>query len=394
VALSVGAQVLTPIELLERLVAFDTTSRNCNLEMVAFIENYLTSHGVHSHRYEHVPGCKTNLFATLGPVGVGGIVLSGHTDVVPVDGQSWTTDPFRLTARDSRLYGRGSCDMKGFIATVLALVPELAGRRLRTPVHLALSCDEEIGCRGVSSMIAGIRALRPLPKLVIVGEPSSMRVLDAHKGTMTFVTEVTGAEAHSSDPRKGVNAIIFAARLIGAMDVQACELRVAGDPCGRFDPPYTTLHVGLISGGTVKNIVPGRCTITWEMRPLPGADVEQALASVAAAAREIEAEMQAVAPSAGIQTRLINVVPALQPGVSGEARQLMAQLTDSAEVAAAGFATEAGHFQAAGMPALICGPGSIEQAHKADEYIERSELGRCVDFVRKLGVACEQAVLL
>jgi acetylornithine deacetylase len=384
-----SAPDLTPIELLERLVAFDTTSRNCNLELIAFIENYLANLGVTSRRYDHVPGCKTNLLATVGPADVSGVVLSGHTDTVPVEDQPWTSDPFCLTARGTRLYGRGACDMKGFIAVALASIPELLRRRLRTPLHLALSCDEEIGCLGVGAMIAGMNSWLPVPRLVVVGEPSSMRVLDGHKGTMTFVTEVTGAEAHSSDPSQGVNAISYAARLLAELEASARELRAVMDPGGRFDPPYTTLNVGMITGGTAKNIVPGRCRITWEMRPLPGADVNHVSENLRSVARALETEMQAVAPRASIETRLLYTVPALQPAASARAKAFLTQLVGSAPVAAASFTTEAGHFQAAGMPALICGPGAIAQAHKPDEFIERAELERCAEFIRRLGRACE-----
>ena len=389
-----AGQMYSLIEMLERLVAFDTTSRNCNLELIAFVEDYLGSHGVNTRRYDHVPRCKTNLFATIGPADVAGVILSGHTDVVPVDDQPWTTDPFRLTPIGSRLYGRGACDMKGFIAVALTLIPEIKERPLRTPLHLALSCDEEIGCRGIAPMIAGIRALAPPPKLAIIGEPSSMRVLDAHKGTMTFVTEVTGVEAHSSDPAQGVNAISYAAKLVGQLEEQAKELRAAVEPSGRFVPPYTTLHVGLIAGGTVKNIVPGRCTITWELRPLPGTDISHVLQNVKDASAALEREMKNASPGAGIDTRLINAVPALQPAPDGQAQRFVTALAGVTEVSAASFASEAGHYQAAGLTALICGPGNIEQAHRPDEYIERAELQRCADFMRQLGAACERELPL
>jgi acetylornithine deacetylase len=380
------------IELLAKLVAFDTTSRNCNLELAAFVEDYLATEGVASTRHDYVAGCKTNLHASIGPAATAGVVLSGHTDVVPVDGQPWTCDPFRLTERGSRLVARGSCDMKGFIAVALAMVPEFRARRLRTPIEFAFSCDEEVGCRGVVPLVHSLAARRPPPALVIVGEPSSMRVLDAHKGNLTFVTEVTGAEAHSGNPARGVNAITYAARLVVAMEREAQALSGVIDPSGRFDPPYSTLHVGVISGGTAKNIVPGHCTITWEMRPLPGADLDRVLASLRATAHALEMEMKAVEPRACIETRRLNSVPPLEADPVGRARRFVGTLTDCAGVGAASFATEAGHFQVAGMPAVICGPGSIDQAHRADEYIERGELDACVAFMRRLADACEAGV--
>jgi acetylornithine deacetylase len=300
------------VDLLAKLVAFDTTSRNCNLELIDFVAGYLAADGVRSARHDYVAGCKTNLHASIGPEADPAVVLSGHTDVVPVDGQPWTSDPFRLTTRGTRLIARGSCDMKGFIAVALAMVPEFRARRLRNPIQFAFSCDEEVGCRGVVPLVQSLAAHRPPPALVIVGEPSSMRVLDAHKGNLTFVTEVTGAEAHSGNPARGVNAITYAARLVGEMEREAAELRGLIDPSGRFEPPYSTLHVGLIAGGTAKNIVPGHCTITWELRPLPGADPGRVLARLAAASRALEAQMRTIAPRAAIETRQLNAVPPLE----------------------------------------------------------------------------------
>ena len=243
-------------------------------------------------------------------------------------------------------------------------------------------------------MITGICALTPPPKLAIIGEPSSMRVLDAHKGTMTFLTEVTGVEAHSSDPAQGVNAISYAAKLVGQLEEQAKALRSAVEPSGRFVPPYTTLNVGLIAGGTVKNIVPGRCSVTWELRPLPGADISHVLQNVKEASATLEREMKTVSPGARIDTRLINVVPALQPAPDGQGQRFVSALAAISEVSAAAFASEAGHYQAVGIAALICGPGSIEQAHRPDEYIEIAELQRCADFMRRLGAACERELPL
>jgi len=379
--------------MLERLVSFDTTSRHCNLEMISFIEEYLQSHDIRSQRFDHVPGCKTNLFATIGPA-IGGIALSGHTDVVPVDGQPWSTDPFRLTARGNRLYGRGACDMKGFIAAALSLIPQFKAQPLLTPIHLAFSCDEEIGCRGVKPMLEGIRTAGPLPRVAIVGEPTSMRMIDAHKGSVTLVTEVTGAEAHSSDPMRGVNAITFAARLIGDLESQAAKLRSRKNNSGRFSPPYSTLHVGLVSGGTVKNVVPRTCKITWEVRPLPGTnDMSEVRQQLAEAEHRLELEMQAMAPGAGIKTTVINEVPGLEPMVESPVKRAILHLARSSETATASFATEAGLFQAAGVPALVCGPGNIEQAHRADEFIEREQLDRCVRFMMDLSDYCASEAL-
>src|SRR5437763_9461121 len=265
-------QYFTPREMLERLVAFDTTSRDGNLPLIGCVEDYLKGWDVPSLRVDYEPGKKTNLYATIGRTDKGGIVLSGHTDVVPVDGQDWTSDPFKLEERDGRLYGRGTCDMKGFLAVALAMVPEFKAHDLKLPIHLALSCDEEVGCKGVRPLIAHMKEHLPRPSAVIVGEPTSMQVVNAHKGAFTFATEVKGHEAHSSLTHKGVNSILVAGELLSEISRIAQDLRRRGDPSHRFDPPYTTVHVGLIEGGTAKNIIPRRCTFMWETRTLPGAD--------------------------------------------------------------------------------------------------------------------------
>lgn len=378
----------TPKEMLSRLVAYDTTSRNSNLDLIAFVEDYLESHGVASRRIEYQPG-KMNLFATVGPTDRGGIILSGHSDVVPVDGQDWTVDPFVLSERDGRLYGRGTSDMKGFIATALALTPEFKARSLKTPIHLAISCEEETGCHGVRPMIEALGKIIPTALGVIVGEPTNMEVIDAQKGIASFITEVRGLEGHSSKPARGVNAIFVAGHLIVEMERIALALRSAGESSSRFDPPYTTLHVGVINGGTAKNIIPGHCAIIWEMRLLPGASPDEAVEQIAQRAAILESEIQKISPLAGIVTRQTNAVPALRPTPDSVLQTLVMKLVRTNDVHAASYATEASLFQHAGMDALICGPGSIEQAHKADEYIEVSQIDRCTRFLRELAVCCE-----
>src|SRR4051812_9533547 len=242
-------QRFTAKDMLASLVAFDTTSRDANIPLIEFVEDYLAGWGIPSLRVDYEPGKKTNLYATIGPDAAGGIVLSGHTDVVPVDGQDWSSNPFRLDERDGRLYGRGTCDMKGFIAAALALVPEFKERDLSVPIHLALSCDEEVGCKGVRPLVAHMKEHLPRPKAIIVGEPTMMKVVNAHKSAVTFATEVLGHEAHSSCTHLGVNSILVAGELLTEISRIARDMRERGDPSHRFDPPYTTVHVGMIEGG-------------------------------------------------------------------------------------------------------------------------------------------------
>jgi acetylornithine deacetylase len=336
---------------------------------------------------DHEPG-KTNLYATIGPDIEGGIVLSGHTDVVPVDGQPWTSDPFTLTERDGKLYGRGSADMKGFIAVALAMVPHYVKADLKRPIHLALSCDEEVGCRGVRPLIAHMREHLPKPLAVIVGEPTLMKVVNAHKASHSYETQVTGHEAHSSCAHLGVNAIMVAGELISELNRMAAELKARKDVTGLFDPPFSTLQIGLIGGGTAKNIVPRECKFAWDMRLLPDADPDEMPQRLEAYAATLTPAMQEIAPDTGISIRRINIVPGLAPDDESPAEALGLSLTGANGLAAVSYATEAGLFQQAGIPAIICGPGSIEQAHKPDEWIEASELEACRSFMEKLGRHC------
>lgn len=371
-------------EMLARLIAFDTTSRDGNLPLIAFVEDYLDGWGVPHVRIDYEAGRKANLFATIGPQIAGGIVLSGHTDVVPVDGQPWTSDPFVLTRRGERLFGRGTCDMKGFLAVCLAEVPRFLKAGLASPIHLALSCDEEVGCRGVRPLIAHMRDNLPKPRAVIVGEPTSMKVVNAHKSAITFATEVTGHEAHSSLTHQGVNAILVAGELLSEIGRIRAGMIERGDPGGRFDPPYSTVHVGLIEGGTAKNIIPRRCAFQWEARLLPSADPEEIPRRFEAFAKGLEPAMKQVAPEAGIATETVNRVPGLAPEEDSPAERLALHLAGVNSTHAVSYCTEAGLFQQSGIPAVICGPGSIEQAHKPDEYIEDSELRKCEAFMERL----------
>jgi acetylornithine deacetylase len=383
--------VYTPKEMLARLVAFDTTSDRTNIPLIRFVEDYLLAHGVTSQRVPTPDGLKSSLFATIGPAGVGGVALSGHTDVVPVAGQTWDTDPFTLTERDGRLYGRGSADMKGFLACELVSVPMLLRRKLGTPIHIAFSYDEEVGCTGVRPMIAELGDRLVKPRMVLVGEPTSMSVVDAHKGPVRWHVEVVGRAAHSSMAPLGVNAITYASRLIGEIEAMEQELmRVTPQP--RFDPPYSTVQVTEIKGGTASNIVPISCSFGWEVRALPGFDA-RVLESRLVRFAEMRClpEMRARAKEADVRIRRTNEVPPFGALPGSEVVALALRLAGQNETHAVSYATEAGLFQAGGSPSVVIGPGDIAQAHTANEWIAESELDSCMRFLGRLADWAEAA---
>jgi acetylornithine deacetylase len=371
-------------EMLAKLVGFDTSSDETNLPLIAFVKHYLTQYGIESHLVPSEDGHKAGLFATIGPKDAAGIGLSGHTDVVPVTDQSWDTDPFTLVEKDGRLYGRGAADMKGYLACVLAAVPEFQRRRLIVPIHIVLSYDEEVGCTGVRPMIAQFGTRLPRPRMVIVGEPTSMAVVDAHKGPVRWEIDVTGRAAHSSMAPLGVNAITYAGRLLGELDRMERELK-ASPRDERFTPPYTTLQVTRIAAGTANNIVPNVCWLGWEVRALPGLDtvaLEQRL--MAFATTHCLPEMKSVAAEADIMMQRTNEVPAFAAAPGSEVVALTLELSQDKATRAVSFATEAGLFQAAGTAAVVCGPGDIAQAHTANEWIAAAELEKCTGFLMRL----------
>lgn len=372
-------------ELLAQLVAFDTTSHKSNLDLVAFVEDYLRRCGVASDRVPSEDGAKASLFATIGPRDIGGIALSGHTDVVPVDGQVWDSDPFTLRMADGRYYGRGTSDMKGFLACVLAAVPDFMRRKLQTPIHIAFSYDEEIGCVGVRPMIAEFGRSLVKPRVVIVGEPTSMHVVDAHKGPVRWHVEVGGRAAHSSMAPLGVNAIVYANQLIAEIERIAADLKVSTYNA-RFDPPYATLQVTRIEGGTASNIVPVSCSFCFDMRVLPGNDpgaVEQRLRDFAEA--HCLPAMRAVAPEASITITRANSVPPFIADPASDVVALTLKLAEQNATHAVSYATEAGLFQAVDVASIVCGPGDIAQAHTANEWIAIDELEKCMTFLKRLG---------
>lgn len=379
------AATYTPREMVERLVAFDTTSRDSNLHLISFVEDHAKAHGLTPRRIPNAEGTKANLLITLGPNEPGGIILSGHTDVVPVDGQPWDTDPFKTVEKDGKLYGRGTSDMKSFSAVILALLPEFQKRRVKTPIHIALSYDEEVGCLGVRPMIAEIIKSVPKPKLAIIGEPTDMKVVNAHKGIRSFRTTVTGREAHSSQTDKGVNAVMVAAELIMHLSDIAERMRRVGDPSGRFDPPYTTVQSSTIEGGTALNILARHCMFQWEFRYLPGTSRDDIVERFIAHTKEIVLpRLRRIAPEADIVTSPRAHVPALIATDGCPAEALAKQLTGRNHAEAVSYGTEAGLFQEAGIPSVICGPGNIQQAHKPNEFIELSQIDACTAFMRRL----------
>jgi len=379
----------TPIEMLEKLVSFDTTSSKSNLALIEYVQDVLKDHGVSSTLVPNEEGTKANLWATIGPEQEGGVCLSGHTDVVPVDGQPWDTDPFTLTKKGSRYYGRGTCDMKAFPATALALLPEMVAKPLARPIHFAFSYDEEVGCLGAPRMIAEIGQSLPRPSVVIIGEPTDMKVVSAHKGMWFFRTVVTGKEAHSSQTHRGVSAVMIAARLIAKLDEMAKARAAAADPDCKFEPPYSSIHVGMVQGGTAPNIISRHCEFVCDIRNLPDdfpEDIQKEYEAWIAA--EILPEMHAIDPTTSVTVTTENAVVGLREDRESEAEQLVRQLMGDNDTNFVPYGTEAGQFQQAGMAAVVCGPGSIDQAHQPNEFVEESQVASCETMLRKLIDRC------
>lgn len=372
-------------QILKELVAFDTTSRGSNLALIAHVEAFLHARGVKTARVLDETGEKANLLATVGPADVPGYVLSGHTDVVPVDGQDWTSPPFELTPRDDKLYGRGSCDMKGFLACCLARVDDMLAAPLKAPIHLAFSYDEEVGCKGVPSLIEKMIETLPRPRACFVGEPTEMQVVLGHKSKRSYRAIVTGLTCHSSLAPHGVNAVDYAAELILKIrDMGRVLAEGASDPL--YDVAVSTAHTGMCHGGTALNIVPDRCEIAFEFRVLPSQDADALVDEIMRYAREeIEPAMQARAPGTGIAFEQISSFPGLDTAPDAEVTVLAKRLAGRNDHAKVAFGTEGGLFQEIGaIPTVVIGPGNIEQAHKADEFIKVSELEKCEAFIGKL----------
>lgn len=376
----------TPRQLLARLVGFATVSRESNLDLVDWLEGYLTDHGIVTHRHWNEDRTKAALMAHAGPMVAGAVVLSGHSDVVPVEGQSWTSDPWMLTERAGRLYGRGTSDMKGYVALAVWTLVEAQRRGVQRPVQLALSYDEELGCTGAPPMIETLGLVLPRGALALIGEPSEMKVITGHKGGTGFYVHVKGFEVHSSLLPYGVSAIMEGARLIGWINDRNAELQAMRPTAlaARFDPPFTTLHVGTIAGGTANNITAGDCRFAIDTRVVPGEGIEDWAERIRAEAMRLDAALKARQPQAGVTLRRFFDVPPLVPEQDGAAETLARALSGDNATGVVSYGTEAGQFQAAGYSAAVCGPGSIAQAHQPDEYIEIAQFDSGHAFMRRL----------
>ena len=381
-----STEPVNSIEMLKRLVAFDTTSRNSNLDLIKYIQSYLDDHQVKSTLVPNAEGTKANLFATIGPDAEGGIVLSGHTDVVPVDGQPWETDPWTLTEKpDGKLYGRGTCDMKGFIAVALAYVPQFKKAKLKVPMHFAFSYDEEIGCLGAHSLAEKLVGAVPRPQTVIVGEPTMMSVVNAQNAGGGLNATFTGVEAHSSMTHLGVSAIHFAGEFIHWLNELQEELAQRRHPHLDTLPNHTTINVGIVSGGTAGNILARECVLNWGYRTLPGDDsTEVQRRAEKYVAELLLPKMRAKHPDANITIKRRSFVPGLLPQENEAAAKLALEWTGGNRTYAVPYGTEAGIFRSHGIPTVICGPGDISQAHQPNEFVAKSQMDSCDAFVGKL----------
>jgi len=388
--------VLAPTTLawITRLISFDTTSRNSNRELIDVIDTELRVHGLEPVLVPNADGTKANLVVTIpaydGSI-AGGVMLAGHTDVVPVDGQAWSSDPFTAELREDRLYGRGAADMKAFSGVILALLPEFLSRPLATPLHLAWTYDEEVGCHGAVTLLADLAARGVHPDLCVVGEPTSMRAVSAHKSSHLYRVSFTGLASHSSNTPNGVNAIEYAARAIAFIRSIADEHRLNGPFDASFEVPYTTINVGTISGGVAVNTVADRCDFEFEFRAIPGVSPASILSRIEDyVLGELHPEMRAENAAADVSFAPIGAVPALSAAGTGAALQLARELTGTTSEETVGYGTEGGLFQLAGIDTVVCGPGSIRQGHSANEYIDLAQISACEDFMRALAVHLAQ----
>ena len=376
---------MNSVALLRTLVGFDTTSRESNLQLIEFVRDYLAGFDVPCELIYNAERSKANLFATIGPAEQPGIVLSGHTDVVPVDGQPWTVAPFELSEHDGKLFGRGTADMKGYIACVLALVPALVAADLRMPVHIALSYDEEVGCLGVRSLLAELEQRPVKPLLCIIGEPTELKPVLGHKGKLAMRCDVHGHPCHSAYAPLGVNAIEYAAELIGELGRIGRQLQAPEHHDSRFDPPYSTVQTGVISGGKALNIVPADCRFDFEIRALPSQDptlVAQQLQAYAE--QQVLPRMRAVSEHSAIRFSELSAYPGLATDAQSQAAELIAAFCGSREFGTVAFGTEGGLFDAAGIPTVVCGPGSMDQGHKPDEFVSRAQLDACDAMLQRM----------
>lgn len=372
-------------ELLARLVSYDTTSRNSNLPLIGYVRDYLDAHAIPYRVSSDPAGEKANIHAIIGPSQAGGVALSGHVDTVPVDGQAWSADPFSLRRSDGRLYARGAADMKGFVAACLAAVPEMKARNLARPLHLFISYDEEVGCHGAKRLIEDLDASGLKPALCVVGEPSGMQPILAHKGKLNLCVRVRGLPGHSSEPGKGVNAIQAAGEAIAYVAAEARRLAKEGPFEEGFDPAHTTIHVGTIQGGTILNIIPERCEFIMEWRTIPGDDAMRHVERMRQfVATHIEPAMHAVNRNTGFDFDVLVTMPGLSLDPDHELTSIVKQLTGSNSTGKVSYGTEGGYYQGADIATIVCGPGHIAQAHQPDEWIAQEQLDACDAFIRRL----------
>ena len=367
---------------LRDLIAFPTVSADSNLDLVDYAANRLDACGAKVLVSHDTSASKANLFATIGPERGDGVVLSGHTDVVPAVAGDWTSNPFEMREADGRLYGRGACDMKGFVAAALAMAPKFAASDLARPVHFSLTYDEEVGCLGAQQLVQELARRNIRPTVAIIGEPTNMRIIEGHKGCYEYTTEFTGLAGHGSEPDRGTNAIEYAVRYVARLLELGDELKRRPPPESRYEPKWTTVQVGRIAGGVARNVIAAHCTVDWEMRPVETRDADYVKTQLAAYCRqELLPQMRANAPAADIQTRVVAEVGSLEIMPDNEARALLAELTGCHDADVVSFGTEAGLFQDLGASAVVCGPGSIAQAHKPDEFVTVSQLQACLEML-------------
>ena len=374
--------------ILADLIAFPTVSTDSNLDCIQYMADYLTAIGARVEVMRDATGTKANLWAMLGPEGDGGLVLSGHSDVVPVADQDWSSDPFRMEERDGRLYGRGTCDMKGFIAAALAKAPAFAASK--RPIHFAFTHDEETGCLGGQALVQALQQRGVRPATAIIGEPTSMRIIEGHKGCYEYTTHFTGLEGHGSNPALGVNAVEYAVRYVNRL-LSLREDLIARCPAdSRFEPPWTTINTGALIGGVAHNVIPGKAQIQWEMRPVQTSDADFVKADLHQFCTDtLLPAMKAVSPKATITTEVIGEVQGLEPMEKNAIRDLVAALTGANGTDLVPFGTEAGLFQSLGTEVIVCGPGDIAQAHKPDEFLALDQLSACLDMLSGLAAdAC------
>ncbi|NCW16547.1 MAG: acetylornithine deacetylase [Rhodobacteraceae bacterium] len=375
----------TTKSILADLIAFPTVSYDSNLDMIDYIAGYLEEHGARVDVFKDETGHKANLFATIGPDGDGGLVLSGHSDVVPVTDQDWTDDPFQMVEREGKLFGRGTCDMKGFIAATLAMAPEFAKAPLTRPIHFAFTHDEETGCIGAGHLVEALRERDIHPSMAIIGEPTMMRIIEGHKGCYEYTTRFQGLEGHGSAPDVGVNAVEYAVRYVNRLMELREDLKSMTPAGSQFEPPWTTMNIGALQGGSVHNVIAPKAEVKWEMRPVQTSDADYVKSEIGHYCENVLLPaMQAVHPNASIETEIMGEVAGLIPTDENEARQIVSELTGANTTDLVAFGTEAGLFQSLGMDVIVCGPGSIEQAHKADEFLAIDQLTQCLTLLEKL----------